>query len=349
MKRILSILLCIVLMLGCVACKGDGGEGEASSVPANNPNSQSSTESTSSESGEFTLTAATIPTKFKNSGKAILCWGDSITQGMGMSKGYSYPEQLQGNIGDQYQVINAGVPTERASAIMSRAGAIDITLTNDMVFAAGQSSVTLDCYMFSSGSETIEYFGFGNGLKMDTIKIGDHTFSVTYAGYQSKNDGKYTFTRQNASSALTLKKGTKVTFDYSSQYTTDYCHIILMGANDKGFKDDIPAAIEKYKKMTALSDKYIVIVPFYYQNLSLKAEFEAAFGNHVVNVREYLINDAHEDYGLETTRGDTACLEAGYVPGTFTYTRNDCHMSDIGYKVLADLVYEKGVELGYWQ
>ena len=39
----------------------------------------------------------------------VACVGDSITQGVGAQKGKSYPAQLQGLLGDGYQVGNFGV------------------------------------------------------------------------------------------------------------------------------------------------------------------------------------------------------------------------------------------------
>ncbi|MEY4378897.1 MAG: hypothetical protein RLZ85_778, partial [Verrucomicrobiota bacterium] len=39
----------------------------------------------------------------------VACVGDSITLGSGAQKGKSYPAQLQGLLGDGYQVGNFGV------------------------------------------------------------------------------------------------------------------------------------------------------------------------------------------------------------------------------------------------
>ena len=55
--------------------------------------------------------------------------GDSITQGMAMGKGYTYPQHLQASIGSQYRVINAGVAEEATDAILSRANAIEFVFT----------------------------------------------------------------------------------------------------------------------------------------------------------------------------------------------------------------------------
>ncbi len=340
MKKILCFLLCLVLMFTFVGC----GE----SATETGADTSSASASASGKGEDFVLTPAEEVTSFKDTENTIICWGDSITQGAWMDKGYSYPEQLQANIGNQFKVINAGVPGENCLAIMSRAQIVEKCLTNDVTFKAGEASVTLDCYLFSEvGGETIEYHGFGNKLPFDNITIDGKPYTIKFVAGKKETDGQYILTRSDSATALTLKKGAKVEFDYSKYYKNDYCNIILIGANDGKTPEGRPRIdlIPKFKEMAAMSDKYIIIVPFYYKQ-SLTAEFEAEFGDHIVKAREYFINGALDDYGLQPHQRDERFNVT--ISNTLTYSPNDSHLSENGYKILADMVYEKGVDLGYW-
>ena len=345
MKKPLSIILCIIMVF-CLAACTDGNKESSSSLPAD---VQSSSEATDSRE-KFELTAAKAVTSFKDSENVIICWGDSITKGHTLGDGWSYPEQLQGDIGNQFRVINAGVNGEPTYTIMSRAGAIDMVLTNDITFAAGEDTVELDRSLFTTadGNE-ITYKGDGNELKTNTVIIGGVKYTMSVKEGSAWDQKIYCLTRPSSSSALTVKKGTEAQFDYSAQYSKNYCNIILSGANDNVKTDaDLNALIEKQKKIAALSDKYIVIVPFH-SSTDYTEAYKEAFGDNALSVREYFQTDAFADYDVEKTKSDERSIEqSNWIPSTFTMTRMDVHLNELGCKVLADKVYEKGVELGYW-
>ncbi len=345
MKKLLSAILCIIMVF-CLAACASGDKASESSQPADK---QSSSEAVSSNE-KFELTAAKPITSFKDSENVVICWGDSITKGHTLGEGWSYPEQLQGDIGNQFRVINAGVNGEPTYTIMSRAGAIDMVTTNDITFAAGQNTVELDRSLFTTadGNE-ITYKGDGNDLKMDTVIIDGERYTMTVKDGSAWDQKIYCLTRGGTSSALTIKKGTEAQFDYSAQYNKNYCNIILSGANDNVKTDaELKALIEKQKKIAALSDRYIVIVPFH-SGTDYTDAYKAAFGDNALSVREYFQTDAFADYDVEKTKSDEKTIEqSNWIPPAFTMTRMDVHLNELGCKVLADKVYEKGVELGYW-
>ncbi|MBE6806100.1 MAG: hypothetical protein E7526_06290 [Ruminococcaceae bacterium] len=338
-KRIISVIIALVLIcLTCVACnsekKEDAASGSSSAV---------------SETEKFKLTHADSVVKFDNETDVVICWGDSLTQGMSMAPGYTYPQQLQGNIKGQFKVINAGVPGETSNAISSRANVIDTVLTNDITFEKGKNSVDLDReFLSTANGEVITYKGFGNDLALDKIIIGGETFDIIFKKGTSWDEGIYTLVRKSTDVKLTLKKGTAIKFDYSLKYKTVYCNVILMGANDSGVSVD--ELINRYKTLGGTSDKNIYIIPYYTEE-NVAEKFKAAFGDNALDMREYYINHAHKDYDLEVTKLDEWCIKKGKVPATFCLEndKNDCHLSSIGYKVMADQVYKKGVKLGFWK
>jgi lysophospholipase L1-like esterase len=61
-----------------------------------------------------------------STGSKIVCFGDSLTAGVGRGEGISYPEHLARRLGTE--VVNAGVPGETASQALRR---IDRVLADD--------------------------------------------------------------------------------------------------------------------------------------------------------------------------------------------------------------------------
>ena len=341
-KQFFAVVINLVLIcLTGVACKADKihEQGETASgntlIVDENENSK--------------IMPAKSFSSFENNGDVVICWGDSLTEGMSMKRGYNYPLQLQGNLNGQYKVLNAGVPGETSNAISSRANVIDVVLTNDIVFEEGINSVDLNREFLSTAQgEVITYNGFGQNLKLNKILIGGELFDIVFKNGATWDNGIYTLVRKNADAKQILRKGTAAKFDYSEQYKNAYCYVILMGANDKGVTTE--ELIERYKNLGQNSDKQIYIIP-YFTEKNVAEMFKAAFGDNALDIRDYFVNNAHKDYDLEVTRLDQWGIKSGVVPATFRLknSKTDVHLNEIGYKVMADQVYKKGVELGYWK
>ena len=363
-KRIFALTLSLILMIGAFSACGDknntgsvSSDSSSSTIASSSDSSVSSSASvsstTSSSSKKFVLTGAKEITKFDNSKDVIICWGDSITESMAMVDAYRYPAQLQGNIGSQFKVINAGVSGETSNEISSRANLVDIELTNSITFPKGVNSVELTREFASvKGGEVLQYKGFGRDLAMTDLVIGGKNYKMSVRNGEVYDEGIYTLTRTDASQALTLPKGATVKYDYNDKFESIYCNVILMGANDK--KVPIPELIERYRRLGSSSKKNIYIIPYYYKDDadgSITKQFKDAFGDQALDLRDYFVNHAHEDYDVEKTELDKYCIKKNQVPVTFCYQnkRDECHLSSIGYKVMADQVYKLGVKLGYWK
>lgn len=342
MKKILSLILVFILTVTLAACGGNG-EGADNTSKGKAPAS-----SDTSTGDKFTLVRGTEYTEFQNGNNVIVCFGDSITRGWDSPSGYVYPDQLESNLKGQYKVLNSGVYGETAATISSRANSIDFCLSQDVVFPAGTDRVDLDRELFmTAAGEKITYLEFGYDLPHDTVIINGQKYTIEYAKTDKYQHGIYTLVRSNAAKALTLKKGTPVQYDYLAQIDSVYCAIVLMGANDGDSGSD--ELIAKYRKFAEKYPRHILIMPFYYTDQN--AKFEAAFGKNAVNIRDYLVNHAAVDYDQELSELDLYCVRKNTVPTVFSYKqkRGDVHLSSLGYKVLADQVYKRGVELGYWK
>lgn len=351
LKKLLALLLCLSIFLTLCACGGstenpsDNGDSNIGNeqpggeqTGSNNGSSGNPNEDSGSQNSQGT-------NKIDLSGKGvIICYGDSITEGMQVDKANNYPSQLSKNLGGQIKVINAGVSGEDSNTIMSRANAIDFQLAKDITFSAGQAEVELDARFFvtsDGGAIRYRYGKTGNELSTKNVIIDGKPYTLT-----GKAEDKYSISRADSSAALTIKKGAKAKFDYSSQYDKAYCAIVLMGANDSALSVD--ELIACYKKIATTSEKFIAIIPHYGTDYS--KEFEAAFGNATVNLREYCKEEVWKDYNLEKDKKDEYYISGGNLSAKFVLygKKGDCHLSELGYKVLAKLVYDKGVELGYW-
>jgi hypothetical protein len=71
------------------------------------------------------------------------------------------------------------------------------------------------------------------------------------------------------------------------------------------------------------------------------------YGRHYINLREYLVNYGLTVAGITPTEEDNAAIALGNVPPSLLYT-DGIHGNASYYKILAELVNRKGVELGYW-
>ena len=68
--------------------------------------------------------------------RTVLCWGDSITEGMGMKSGEPYPSKLQTLLGADYRVLNSGDGGENVATIPARQGALALKTGRAFAFAA---------------------------------------------------------------------------------------------------------------------------------------------------------------------------------------------------------------------
>ncbi len=314
---------------------------------------------------------AAAPTSFLNT-NAVICWGDSITQS---TVGKSYPSQLMADLGGQYKVYNAGVAGETSFAIMSRANLINVdgeycagVLREDVTFAAGQTQsadiATGDIKtdmprgrtVFLTGDgKDIRFVGLGNGLPTTKIIIDGKSYKFSYATPEGAVWGKYEYyiTRDDAAEPLTLKAGTKVYFDYDGIDTSADVGVVLFGAND-GVNIDPDVIIEKYKQFELKAKKgCMYIIPYFFTTDSAGV-YETKLGRNAINVAEYFSQHAFDDYGVFPDYRDLKSIENHKFPQKFmagddaSYNVQDCHMNAMGYKILADLVYARGAELGYW-
>ena len=285
----------------------------------------------------------------------IVTWGDSITEGFGASnlQNNSYPGQLQQLISaanKDFNVINSGGSGEKSVAIMSRQGAEEAYTQSEFFFAEGVTSIVL-CSLDTSGRMTAGFVNkdgilmnymcvLGNELSINDLVIDGNEYAIVAP--DSSNGYKYLLTRKDATNAVTIPAGSPVTFASESSAKSNYCDIYYMGAND-GTYDDAADLVAKYQKMIDYrnDDCYIIIIPYWTNQFD--AAFKEAFGDHAINFREFAIEYGYAPY-VDDING-VALLNPNLNKDN---NKNDVHLNDDGYALLARAIYLRGQQLGYW-
>lgn len=305
--------------------------------------------------------------------KKIVCWGDSITWGLGYDENtyikneagiidasnWNYPDTLKYYTG--MDVYNLGVCGETSYEIALRQGGIKMYVEKQVTVKPGKR-IQISIVDESGNPVILENF---NGYQSDNqepenvVYINDIPFELEY-----DNGDLYISIYDNAvNKSIKLRKGSQVITKAAHDISGDVL-VIQMGSN--GGWDDYDELIEQYKAMIANSgtECYIIIGDTDNPDESVdsanytdsqyigtddtmwEAALREAFGEHFINMRTYLLENALSITGLEPTQADEDDLSQGRVPETIKYDYT--HLNSYGYYAIGYGVYEKGLELGYW-
>lgn len=288
-----------------------------------------------------------------NNTNTILCWGDSITEGMAM-RDRSYPSRLQEMLGNNYTVINAGDGGENTITILARQGALKLFTENEIIFKNGEDSVVIgnqDGNGFTSkNGEKLKLTALlGNQLPVNDVEICKKKFTISLKNF-SWTPITYTavLKRNDKDSVLKIPKGSQVILNNTDLTKNGGIDIYLMGANG-GFDKSAEKLVNQYKMMIDYhgSDRYIIVAPFW--SADYDEALEEAFASHIVNFRKEACENGLKFEGLIPTDEDLERIELGRTPPSLCYkNKPDVHLNEYGYHFLAHLVYEKGKELNFF-
>lgn len=123
-----------------------------------------------------------------------------------------------------------------------------------------------------------------------------------------------------------------------------------MGTND-GSTSTVEEIIKKQKYMVnhLEKDRYIIIGLIskkYNENVdSYNNKMAEEWGNHFLNVRDYLIDYGLYDCNITPTEQDLSNIKDREIPSSLR--DDEVHLNVYGYSVVAKLLYEKLLNLGY--
>lgn len=267
----------------------------------------------------------------------VLCWGDSVTEGMAMPLGKDYPARLQALLGPEYRVFNSGDGGENSVTIPARQGAVSLSTAGRIEFPAGESAVMIgdadDNGFRTPGGDKIKLTAaLGRQIPVNPIRIGGAEYTLFFRDFKWNTPTtpiSYTLCLKRDGTAaeepLAIPAGMPVKFASEAAVKGAWCEIFFMGGNG-GWGRDVGMLVAQFRAMIARRGEdrpYLVIVPYWRGFLAeWKVEFKAAFGRHAV------------EFPVE----DSLCYQ----------NRPDVHLNEDGYALLAGLLHARGAELGYW-
>lgn len=312
----------------------------------------------------------------------IVCWGDSLTVGAG-GDGISYPDVLQSHVnqlldsvhleaalkdgelalvngGYQYllsekknklpdsPVINMGVGGEDTVTICGRNGSIPFVVAEDFVIPEETKAVEMK--IRSSNGKEVWPLGQGNA-GMESINIGGIEGYITIKeNAASASEQRYYYTRSKKGQETGIEAGTEIITHGSTHYL-DYLTVIFIGTN--GGYDDIAELMAQQKGMInhqeANRERFIIIglsTGTAESMAELEHAMEDEYGRKYINLRDYMSTKALGDAGIIPTKEDLDMMAVGMTPESLLIDK--VHFNATGYELIGDLIYERMLELGYF-
>ena len=307
--------------------------------------------------------------------KRIISWGDSITYGMGSSEGaitadgdsidisdWAYTDALSHFTG--MDVYNLGVCGETSYEIAFRQGGLAMYVDKAVTVRAGRRSKINIVDAYGNKVELQNFNGYAsyNDEPENLVYIDNAPYQLTC------NNGNWyiSFYDTETTGSVKIKKNSQVVTQAAHDIADTSSDVLVIQMGSNGGWDDYDMLISQYKAMIANSGTqcYIIIGDTdnpdesiegdYYSSSSdvglndtyWEAALREAFGEHFINMRTYMLENAMDIAGLEPTEEDAYNLANSMMPESIKsdYT----HMNAYGYYVIGVGVYEKGSELGYW-
>lgn len=333
----------------------DIGTNENSDITSSNEDASPVVSDNSKQNGNNSSSQTEIvdnPRKNEDTRTIVACWGDSITEGMGMHS-LSYPTRLQEMLGDEFKVLNGGDGGENSLAIAARQGGIKIYTSRNIYFSRGEESIFISSenqgIFVTSDNRPVTFTSLlGNGILVNDVTIGDQAYTLRFDSFTwSPRQFKLSLNRKgDLSKVVDIKKGSEVILNSANISTKGGIDIYMMGANG-GYTNDSDY-ISQLKSMVEHhgNDKYIIVKP-YWSNV---AGLESAFGNHILDFKSLALQNGLEFEGLTPTENDKEAYSKNEIPASLHNENNasDVHLNQYGYHFLAHCIYEKGKELGYF-
>jgi len=307
----------------------------------------------------------------------IVCWGDSLIMGAG-GDGTTvesvlgdlikenilshYDLKAKMNASDESDVswtsysklrvtvVNMGVGGENAATVLGRAGATPIHI-GELTVPAGAEET--DITFLDENGQKIELLHIGD-VGVNPVRIGDIRGRISVYG---KDDGTlgYRFRRTTAGEETVLFEGSVLETAATERYR-DFVSVLMLGGNG-GF-GSYGELVKQHRTLLGRQerngDRYLILG---YPCVSAMRPFDDypdvnrvladEFGDHFIDLNAYFASlAAFDDAGLTPTKDDLDAIERGDCPKTFL--ADDLHLNAIGYRLTAQLVYDRMDALGYF-
>ena len=313
----------------------------------------------------------------------IVCWGDTLTYGSSGTVSYPYILQkyidtyicdiydFMGSIEnagefsrldwDKYKVsipvINMGVPDEDTTTVLGRSGVLPYVLKEDVTIPSQAEPAEIK--IVSQNGKTVSPLSGGNGgINNVTINGIEGILSLeTDETVYWENKVQYYFTRLEAGKESIAPKETPIIPAASEKYR-DYIHIVCIGTyGDYETANDLVEQIKLLlSRQTANTDRYLVLGTCYetkyhtgWKDMSpYETVLVQAFGDHFINIRDYLCSDGMADAGIKPTITEERDAAKGIVPKCLRSSSGNAGLSASAYRLIGKVVYDRMEQLGYF-
>nr|DAY66131.1 MAG TPA: GDSL-like Lipase/Acylhydrolase family [Caudoviricetes sp.] len=319
-------------------------------------------------SGELENILENISEKSTN----VYCIGDSLTMGAitdgehAWENGYSYPAKLQDRLGKVYNVVNLGIGGEGTETINARmcgfiATSENAKATELMIPADASTKVKIKISAYNRRN-IIPFKQESNALTFGSESAINPCIIGGIKGNISLENGEYYFTRSESGNAKSLYYEQFVSTKALRTINKSDTLIFWCGQNDlyAGAKNvemtDIETVPNRIDNMIRTFDcKNYIIIGNIATNENQVANTNAVklnelqserYGNHFVDAKYLLINYGLQAVGITPTEQDMIDIANNRVPTSLRC--DEIHLNEKGYSYVANIVYLKGVELGYW-
>lgn len=270
----------------------------------------------------------------------LVCIGDSLTHGTGGAY-ISYPDYLYSITRGQNNYIpiyNLGIGGENTLTIAGRMGAIPFELNSFTIPQEGKVKVS-----FINPLQTPFKQDGNSGINPCTIS--------GIEGNLSYDGSDYYFERTNSGDSIDISSNTIVE-TYANSFYKDGIFIVFMGENN-GY-ENIDDLIYQQQSILNLQeknkDKFLIIglcTGTRDERSKLESKLSETYGDKFYNIRENLSNqDILNSYNISLNESDLEKVSNGEIPDSIKM--DDIHFNSDGYYILADQIYNKLNQLGYF-
>ena len=280
--------------------------------------------------------------------QTIVVFGDSQTAKPG------YVEQLSKRVNPKkYTVVKFG---------QGGSGSVG------MAMVQGGISLYAEPFTIPAGTETVEIsltnnlhnegmgvLGMQSLSGLNPCEIGGVPGRITTEHDEKFEELHWYFTRAKAGKEIVFSRPVMIktnAMDYQGNIL-----VLWLGTNDSYHQEDAEVLANRLIRTLDCmidynrADQYIVmgLTSKYYCRIVEEVNILLAekYGYHFLDIRDYLLKYGFEDAGIIPTDQDIADIQDGEIPGSL---RADLvHFNEAGFTVIGDLLYQKGLDLGYWK
>ena len=268
-------------------------------------------------------------------------------------------------VGEEYEIINAGVGGEGTLTIMGRQGCYPFMLAHDIVFDKNVSSKIAGTEDFpalisSYDSAYVHPLLQGEGY-MNPVRINGKEYKFICSSHIELYDEKFHYNYiyeierlEKVEKDDTLRKYSIITTDAMQSLRGAYANIFFIGENG-GYKD-VKELIGQIRAMIrySQSDRFVVVsfhkpnkvIPTIPRMIDMEDSLSKAFGPNFLNLRQSLLSDGFNLTGEKMTTKDNESMKKSEVPPSLLM-EDGIHFTGATKKAVATLVYNKLLQLKY--